>query len=214
MKQRLLSILAAVSCFLFLLTAAIGLPIYIRPFYYAHIGYYDLEAVSGYSEPEIRQAYDQVLDYLTIPGREFGTGVLPHSPSGADHFADCKGLFLLSGGILLASGAVLLWLLWRRQGPYRLGNRSAFFWAAVLAVAAPVCIGLLAALDFERAFVVFHAICFPGKSNWLFHPDTDPIILVMPMEFFRNCAILIGAGLLTGAGAVLWMDSRTTNTKR
>ena len=39
-------------------------------------------------------------------------------------------------------------------------------------------------------------IFFPGKDNWLFNPSTDQIIRVMPQEFFRNCAILIGASLL------------------
>ena len=35
--KRMLSLLCMVCTVLFLLTAAIGLPIYIRPFYYAHI---------------------------------------------------------------------------------------------------------------------------------------------------------------------------------
>ena len=64
MKKSLLSLLCALCVFFFLLTAAIGLPIYIRPFYYAHIEAFDLARVSGYSEAEIREAYDEVLDYL------------------------------------------------------------------------------------------------------------------------------------------------------
>ncbi len=203
MKQRLLSILAAVSCFFLLLTASIGLPVYIRPFYYAHIEALGLPQQSGFSEGEIREAYDAVMDYLTLPGKEFGTGAMAYSQAGAAHFADCRVLFFLNGGILLGSAVVLAVLLWMKKEPYRLGNRSAFFWAAVLALVAPVVIGGLAALDFDRAFVIFHSIFFPGKTNWLFDPNTDQIILVLPQVFFRNCAILIGAGLVTGAGTVL-----------
>ena len=70
MKTKLLSVLCAVCVVFFLLTAAIGLPIYIRPFYYAHIEAFDLARVSGYSEEEIREAYDEVLDYLTLPGKK------------------------------------------------------------------------------------------------------------------------------------------------
>ena len=63
----------------------------------------------------------------------------------------------------------------------------------------------LAALDFNRAFTVFHAIFFPGKDNWIFDPAVDQIILVMPEVFFRNCALLIGGVLLACcAGLVLW----------
>lgn len=213
MKKRLVSAVCAVSTFLFLLTASIGLPIYIRPFYYGHIGVYDLEARSGYSESQIREAYDEVLDYLTLPGREFGTGVMPCSEEAAEHFADCKGLFDLNAGILIGSAAVLilLFVVRKKWGPYRIGRRSAPFYAAVLSVTVPIVIGALAAIDFERAFVIFHSIFFPGKTNWLFNWYDDQIIRVLPQEFFRNCAILIGAGLVTMAGGILvweWRSNR------
>ena len=208
--KRFMSVLCMVCVFLFLLTAAIGLPIYIRPFYYAHIGACELEAVSGYSETEIRQAYDEVLDYLTLPGREFSTGVLPYSAAGKAHFVDCKGLFDLNASAFLGSGLVLavLFLMRKKWGPYRIGRHSAPFWAAVLSVTAPIMIGGLAALDFDRAFVIFHSIFFPGKTNWVFDWYADPIIRVLPQEFFMDCAILIGLGLVSMASAILLWESR------
>ena len=214
MKKRLLSVLCMASVFLFLLTASIGLPIYIRPFYYAHIDAYELAQRSGFTEEEIRQAYDEVLDYLTLPGKEFGTGVMACSHAAEHHFADCRVLFALNAVVLAGSGAVLLVLLLMRKkwGPYRLGKRSAAFWAAVLALAAPVIIGALAAIDFDRAFVIFHSIFFPGKTNWIFDWHADQIIRVLPQEFFRNCAILIGGGLVTMAGGILAWETRRKNT--
>ena len=208
--KKLLSALCAVCLCLFLLTVSIGLPIYFRPFYYGHIGAYDLEAVSGYTESEIRDAYDEVLDYLTLPGKEFGTGVIPHSEEGKAHFADCKGLFTLNSVVLLGFGGVLavLFAMRKKWGPYRLGKRSAAFWAAVLSVTLPVIIGVLAALDFDRAFTLFHTIFFPGKTNWIFDWYADPIIRVLPQEFFRNCAILIGLALVWMAGGILVWEGR------
>ena len=210
MKTKLLSILCALCVFFFLLTAAIGLPIYIRPFYYAHIEAFDLPARSGYTAEEIRAAYDEVLDYLTLPGKEFSTGVLPHSAEGKAHFEDCKVLFDLNASILAGSGLVLAVLFFMRKkwGPYRIGKHSAPFWAAVLSVTAPIMIGCLAALDFDRAFVIFHSIFFPGKTNWVFDWYEDPIIRVLPQEFFMDCAILIGVGLITMAVGILVWESR------
>ena len=210
MKTKLLSILCALCVFFFLLTAAIGLPIYIRPFYYAHIEAFDLPARSGYTAEEIRAAYDEVLDYLTLPGKEFSTGVLPHSVEGKAHFEDCKVLFDLNASILIGSGLVLAVLFFMRKkwGPYRIGKHSAAFWAAVLSVTAPIMIGCLAALDFDRAFVIFHSIFFPGKTNWVFDWYADPIIRVLPQEFFMDCAILIGVGLITMAVGILVWESR------
>ena len=214
MKTKLLSILCAVCVVFFLLTAAIGLPIYIRPFYYAHIEAFDLARVSGYSEAEIRESYDEVLDYLTLPGKEFSTGVLPHSAEGKAHFEDCKVLFDLNASILIGSGLVLavLFFLRKKWGPYRIGKHSAPFWAAVLTVTAPMAIGALAALDFDRAFVIFHSIFFPGNTNWVFDWYRDPIIRVLPQEFFMDCAILIGVGLITMAVGILVWESRKKKT--
>ena len=208
--KRFLSVLCAVCLFFFLLTASIGLPIYIRPFYYAHIEAFDLPQRSGYTAGEIREAYDEVLDYLTLPGREFGTGLMPHSEDGRAHFADCKDLFDLNAVILMGSAAVLavLFVMRKQWGPYRLGKRSAPFWAAVLSLTAPIMIGALAALDFDRAFVIFHSLFFPGKTNWVFDWHADQIIRVLPQEFFRNCAILIGGGLVTMAGGILFWENR------
>ena len=208
--KRLLSVVCLICVFLFLLTVSIGLPIYIRPFYYAHIGAYDLEGLSGYTEEQIQEAYDEVLDYLTLPGKEFGTGVLPHSDEGKAHFEDCKVLFDLNAAILLGSGCVLtvLFVMRKKWGGYRLGKHSAVFWATVLSLTAPILIGGLAAINFDRAFVIFHSIFFPGKTNWVFDWYRDPIIRVLPQDFFRNCAILIGVGLVTMAGGILIWECR------
>ena len=199
MKSRsLFSVLFALALVLFILTAAIALPIYIRPFYYAHIGPMGLEEYTGLTAQQLKDAYNGILDYLTLPNRPFSCGVLPFSSEGESHFADCRVLFDLNRNVLLLSGTALavLLLLRKKLGPYRLGKRSAAWWAGLLALAAPLVIGALAAIDFDRAFVIFHKIFFPGKDNWLFDWRTDPIILALPQEFFRNCAILIGAGLV------------------
>ena len=198
MRARILSAVFALALIFFVLTVSIGLPIYIRPFYYAHIEPMGLEAYTGLTAGQLREAYDGILDYLTLPSRPFSCGILPFSAEGEAHFADCRVLFDLNRNVLLMSGGILavLLLLQRKFGPYRLGKRHAAWWAGLLAMIAPLVIGALAALDFDRAFVIFHQIFFPGKSNWIFDWRTDPVILALPQEFFRNCAILIGAGLV------------------
>ena len=201
MKNKTLSILFSIALFFFILTFSIGLPIYVRPFYYAHIEPMNLEAKSGFTREEIVEAYDEVLDYLTLPGRTFGTGVIPHSDEGADHFADCKVLFSLNAWVLaLSSAALIAFLILKLTKkitlPSLLGFRPSF-WSALCAIVLPLVLGGLAAINFDRAFEIFHAIFFPGKTNWLFDPRTDPIILAMPQDFFMHCAILIAAGVLT-----------------
>ena len=203
--RRVAAIWLAICLFFFILTASIGLPIYLRPFYYAHIDSMELAECSGFTEAEIREAYDEVLDYLTLPGKTFGTGVMAYSEGGAAHFADCKVLFDLNAGVLIASSVSLigLFMLRKNLGPYRIGRRSAAFYSGICAVVLPLILGGLAALDFDRAFVIFHGIFFPGKDNWIFDYNADEIIRVLPQEFFMHCAILIAAGVLIQAAIIL-----------
>jgi integral membrane protein (TIGR01906 family) len=87
-----------------------------------------------------------------------------------------------------------------------LGGHTPGFWASVGLGVSFLVVGGLAALDFERAFVIFHQLFFSGKDNWIFDYRTDPIITMLPEEFFRNCAILILAGILIGCGLLIGRD--------
>ena len=209
MKQKLISILFSLASLLLIITISIGLPIYFRPFYYAHITPMDLVEESGYSREEIIDAYNEVLDYLTLPGKEFSVGVMEYSESGRDHFVDCKALFDLNATVLLLSAAtVIAILLLKKRGKVELCTLNSYhpiFYSGLLAILIPAILGMLISVDFDRAFVVFHKIFFPGKDNWTFDPRYDEIIMVLPEEFFRNCAILIGVGILTlGSVAMIY----------
>ena len=203
------SLLCTVVLALLVLSFSISVPILFRPFYYVQINALNLPQRTGWSAETIREAYDQVLDFCVL-GKPFGTGQLAWSESGRSHFADVRGLFLLDFAVLAVTTllTVLLLVLYKRDRLrfYRFGGRGPGFWAGVLAAGLVLVIGGLAALDFNRAFTVFHAIFFPGKDNWLFDPATDQIILVMPEAFFRNCAILIGVVLLVCCGALICSD--------
>ena len=199
-SNALLSLLFSLALFFFIITFSISLPIYFRPFYYAHIDALDLEYTSGFSKAEIKESYDKVLDYLTLPEKEFSTGVMKYSEDGKAHFEDCKKLFDLNATVLIASSLYLILLLILRKAgkikPFKLGKRSAAFYSGIAAVVIPLILGFLASLNFDKAFVVFHSVFFPNKTNWVFSPVTDEIILVLPQKFFMNCAILIGASVL------------------
>ena len=202
-----LSVLTALA----LLTAAIAAPILCRPFYYAHIGPMKLEERTGLTGDEIKTAFNEMLDYC-LGAEEFSTGVLKWSESGKSHFTYVRALFLLDLRVLAVSLlllAALALIAWRtRIRPARLLGRGFGFWAGAGLGAVFLLVGALAALDFDRAFVVFHALFFPGKDNWLFDPSADQIINILPQDFFRNCAILILALLVTSCAALILWDFR------
>ena len=146
-----------------------------------------------------------MLDYLVL-GKEFGTGDMPYSESGKSHFADCKVLFDLNLGVLIASTAIIVILFALEK--FKVinilsGSHKPWFYTGIISVIALTSIALLASADFEKAFEVFHYIFFPGKDNWAFNPFTDEIIYVLPQEFFMNCAILIGSAMVFGFAACI-----------
>lgn len=209
-ESKLLSLALAVVLALGVLSGAVAVPILCRTFYYAQIGPLGLEEYTGLNEQVIREAYDDVLDYCTGKTDTFSAGLLPFSESGESHFADVRGLFLLDLRVLAVSlGALVVLLLfarWRRLRPRRFLGRGPGFWGAAGLGGAFLIIGGLAALDFDRAFVVFHTLFFPGKDNWIFDWRTDPVILILPQDFFRNCAILVLLLLLVWCAALIVLD--------
>ena len=195
MKNKLLTGILGLCITLLIITFSIGLPIYVRPFYYMQIDALDIEEYSGADHETIVEAYDELLDYLTIPGKEFKTGDFAYSEAGKDHFVDCKNLFDLNRNAFIISfiGFVLLLVL-NKKGVFELGRpfgMNIAFFSGVFTLGGFGVIGGLVAMDFKTAFTIFHTIFFPGKDNWLFDWNKDAIIRILPQDFFMNCAILI-----------------------
>lgn len=202
-NSKLYSWVLALAAALFVLSAAIAVPILCRPFYFAHIEPYNLAEGRGLTVEQVKDAFNEVLDYCIGRTDEFGTGILVWSESGRDHFADCKELFLLDFRVLAGSTAVLLLLfvLWKmkKTGPALLGRRRPVFWSGLVLCLLFVFVGAALLIDPDAAFVAFHHIFFPGKTNWLFDYRTDSIILILPEEYFIHCGILIAALILLAA---------------
>ena len=148
-----------VALFLFLISFSISLPILNRWFYYIQINTLGLEEASGHTYAEIKEAYDLILDYLLLPGREFSAGVFKFSEEGAAHFADCRFLFILDVALAGASaGVVITILVLHFTKVIKIGSaagHSAAFWTAIAAIVIPLVPGGLVAADFEKAFEIF-----------------------------------------------------------
>ena len=198
--NTVLSVIYIVAVFLFIITFSIGLPINLRFFYYMQINPLELPEECGYDYATIKAAFDEVMNYLTIPGKSFGTGVFSYTENGAAHFADCKVLFMLNNSVLLLSSAITITLfILNKKGKITLkrpfGMNAAFVSSISIFAVAVILVGLVS-IDFDKAFVIFHKIFFPGKDNWLFDPDEDQILQILPQEFFMHSAILIASSII------------------
>ena len=203
------SVLRSVLIALVILSGAIALPILFRPFFWWHIEPYGIPEYMGLTAAQIKEAYGEMLDYCMGLSRDFSVGVLPFSVSGAEHFADVRNLFILDLAVFAIAAIALIVLRYvNRKDKLRLAGHTPGFWSAVGLGASFVLVGGLVAIDFEKAFTVFHKIFFPGKDNWMFDPAEDPVINILPAEFFANCAILIFAVILISCTALIVYDRK------
>lgn len=204
-SSGILSALTSILLSLFLLSGAIAVPILSRPFYYVQIHSLNLPEKTGFSPQVIRDAYDQVMDYL-LKEKPFATGELKWSYDGMRHFADCRVLFRLDFVIFAVSVSLLLLILVSEKAGWvrlrRFLGQGPCFWALVATTAFLLILGSWAAVNFESFFTAFHTILFPGRTNWIFDWRTDEIILILPEEFWVRAGALVCL-LALGGGALL-----------
>ena len=98
MRRRPIDILFAILVILlipvFCISAAALVPCTFRPFYYVSMDLLKIPETSGYSAAVVKEAYNDVMDYIWFGG-PFRTGELAFSAEGEAHFADCVPLFRL-----------------------------------------------------------------------------------------------------------------------
>lgn len=197
--NSILTALLAVAIIIFTITFSIGLPIYVRPFYYAHTDALEMPEDTGWSRETIIEAYDEILDYLTLPGREYGAGELEVIEEEAAHFADCKVLFNLNlVAFIIASVVIVVLTLLHKRGIIELSRARGYnvcLWSGVGTLSLFAILAAVVSIDFDAAFYVFHRIFFPGKDNWQFGFGSE-VIQIMREEFFMNCAILIVSSII------------------
>ena len=71
---------------------------------------------------------------------------------------------------------------------------------AVVAGIAVAAIGIVAALAFEQAFLLFHQVFFP-QGNFLFDPATSNLVRLYPDWYWQGITFRIGLSFLAVAAA-------------
>lgn len=171
-----------------------------RPLYYRDMEKLRIAEYSGYSEDEIRENYDALIDYnMAWKDDDLSFPTLPMSETGKIHFEEVKEIFDIFkylatfGGVLSVLGIVFM----AKKKECRYLKMT-----AILSCGLPVTLGILVALFWDRVFVIFHKIFF-RNNYWIFDSRTDPVITILPDEFFMHCALMIFGGVLFGAAVCL-----------
>ena len=167
--------------------------------YHWDISYLSIAQDTTIGEEEIKHNYHVLIDYLTDPSVE--KLILPSfdmSEQGEIHFVDVKNIFTLIRNMMYWLGSYsLLGIIFNV-----LKDQYGFLkHTAIGIIGVPLSILLLAMIDFDQAFVIFHNIAFTN-DYWVFDPALDPVITILPQAFFMHSFLMI-IGLVLIAALIL-----------
>jgi len=197
-KHHLVSniILATILAFL-IISFSVVFTLNFRPLYDFDIDYLGIPESSGLSKEIIKANYDALIDYNSIfhSGRlEFPSLIM--SESGEVHFIEVRNIFIAVQILfiitLILSLAGIIYK--RRQKDFRYLK-----YTAILTLAIPAVLGTVIGLNWEKSFVMFHQIFF-NNDYWIFDAITDPVITILPDQFFFHSAVMVLFIVLLGSG--------------
>ena len=190
-SKKLLSLLLALLGMLLIISFAVTLTLNARWLYISVMEKEELVSYTGLEREVILENYDVLIKYNSL----FYSGELdfpdfPMSEGGKIHFVEVKNIFValqIAGCVSFA--ALLAYAIFeavkkRRDELCVLRNTG------IITVALPSVVAAFVAIDWDSAFVIFHKIFF-RNDLWLFDYDTDPIIWILPDEYFLACAVMI-----------------------
>ncbi len=175
---------------LFLLSLAILATIYLAWFLYPfEISWLNLTNRVHLKSDIIQYNFHILMDYLTNPFNPvLEMPDFPSSESGLHHFVVVKGLFHLAQGVAIVT-LPIFYLFWKQV--IQKGFLSLYRRGLLIMLSLPLVLGLVGVfIGFEQFFTLFHQILFVGDDTWLFDPAKDPVILILPEDFFLHCFIL------------------------
>lgn len=172
----------------FIITFAITFTVFFTPLYYRAIYRLGIDITSGIDVETIKENYRILIQYQSIFYR--GSLHMPDfmmSASGRIHFEEVKRIFECIQITMVASAILSALCISRqiRQKEYRFLRLT-----SIITVLLPLLIGMLAMVNFNQAFIIFHKIFF-RNDYWIFDARTDPVIQILPQAFFMHSFIMI-----------------------
>ncbi|OUP73834.1 hypothetical protein B5F09_11210 [Erysipelatoclostridium sp. An173] len=188
MSYKKNDIFLAIMLMIFIISFAVVFTVFFKPLYYFDINYLSIDQISGLDAETIKENYRILINYQSIFYQ--GTLNLPDfvmSDSGRIHFEEVKRIFEAIQVMMVISGLISIPMTIKKikEKEYRFLRLT-----GLITIIVPTVLGFLAALDFERAFVLFHQIVF-RNDYWIFDYRTDPVITILPETFFMHCFMLI-----------------------
>ncbi len=205
--KRLLNILISFSLAIFIISGSIILGLKCKSLYYYDVKKLNISDMSGFSEDEIKQNYDYLIDYnLNKNVGEFHLPTIEYSREGKIHFEEVRNIFQVIKKVFYISGiiSVLGIILNIKNKSIRFLNMT-----SIMTILLPIITAIPLVINFNYFFIKFHEAVF-SNDYWIFDPNIDPVINMLPQDVFFHIGILILAIVLI-ISILLQMSYRILN---
>ena len=194
----------ATIIFLFLISLAVFLTVNAVWLFRLSIPLFNLEGMTGLNTGEMMHDYLKIIGYLQLPwAQPLHFDYFASSPQGLEHFREVRRLVLFNNLVMVLTGIAgfrIFRYLKQAKLLYNLLNPIRVFVVVLIGLA-----GIML-VNFDQAFIWFHEVFF-RNNYWLFDPNKDEVINMLPDGFFALCFLMFG--ILLAAGIVgLWLAAK------
>lgn len=198
--KKFLNVIFSICFSIFIITTAINCTVSFKQLYYYDIDKLNIPKLSNLSKDEIKLNYDYLIEYnLSKNVDEFEMPTIKSSNQGKIHFEEVRYIFQNVNKI--SRICLIISLIGIIIGIKNKDIKILNYTSKALIII-PLVLAIPMIINFEDTFVIFHKLMF-SNDYWIFDPRLDPVINILPEEFFFHAGIMI-LGIVLAVSIILY----------
>ena len=188
-KGFFIDILLSIILTIIFIIISVKLTLNLKILYYWDITNLSIIKNTDLNVKEIKENFNYLIYYLNSHKNiTFCLPSLPSSKEGVIHFKDVKNIFNFLDKFLFINIFISVPVIYYKLKMTK--NVSFLKYSSILTIIIPLSLIIPLTLNFDNGFTLFHRIFF-SNDYWIFDPNKDPIINLLPEAFFFHSVLLI-----------------------
>ncbi|MCW7996906.1 TIGR01906 family membrane protein [Clostridium sp. cpc1] len=188
-KGFFIDILLSIILTIIFIIVSVKLTLTFKILYYWDITNLSIIKNTDLNMKEIKENFNYLIYYLNSHKNiVFCLPSLPSSKEGIIHFKDVKNIFNFLDKFLFINIFISVPVIYYKLKITK--NVSFLKYSSILTIIMPLSLIIPLTLNFDKGFTLFHRIFF-SNDYWIFDPNKDPIINLLPEAFFFHSVLLI-----------------------